>query len=136
MFSGQLGHIQSAGSFVTSPRLVGSLGNNVSIETVVCSDGATVVLTTAGELIALVEFGVKRRLAGARKVQDVQKIQVVGGHLSIKGQDNNKDVARELAADKAGRGHNLQVRAIGITKTDFAFEYVLLLRILLLTSTY
>ena len=108
MNGGQLGHVQTAGPFVTTPRLVASLNNNVTVETVVCSDGATVVLTTAGELIALVEFGVKRRLT-SRKIVDVQKIQVVGGHLSIKGQDNNKDVARELAADKAGRGHNLQV---------------------------
>ena len=64
--------------------------------------------TTGGELIALVEFGVKRRLVGPRKIVDVQKIQVVGGHLSIKAQDT-KDVARELAADKASGGHNLQV---------------------------
>ena len=108
LFTGQLGHIPTAGPFVTTPRVVASL-NNVTVETVVCSDGATVVLTTAGELIALFEFGVKRRLT-SRKIVDVQKIQAVGGHLSIKGQDNNKDVARELAADKAGRGHNLQVR--------------------------
>ena len=60
-FTGQLGHIPTAGPFVTTPRVVASL-NNVTVETVVCSDGATVVLTTAGELIALFEFGVNRRL--------------------------------------------------------------------------
>ena len=43
---GQLGHLQSSGT-VLAPRMVGAL-NNVSVETVVCSDGATVVLTRSG----------------------------------------------------------------------------------------
>ena len=33
---------------------------------------------------------------------------MIGGHLSLKSQDT-KDVARELAADKASGGHNLQI---------------------------
>ena len=68
-----MGHVQSSGT-VLAPRMVGAL-NNVSVETVVCSDGATVVLTTTGELVALVEFGVKRRIV-SRKVVDVAKIEV------------------------------------------------------------
>ena len=57
-----------------APRIVGTL-NNISMEAVVCSDEATVVLTTNEELVALVEFGVKRRIV-FRKVVDMANIEV------------------------------------------------------------
>ena len=115
---GQLGHMR--GVKVPQPMVVSSLLINIEIADIACSDGATVVLTTTGELMALHEFGLKRRLT-SKKLHDIQKIQVLGGHLSLN--TSSKDVAYQLAADKLTErgGHNLQIFIL--TKTGFVFVW-------------
>ena len=75
---GQLGHTK--GDKVGLPRVVSSL-KEISIKDVSCSEGATIILTNCGEILALNGFSTKRRLT-SRKYHDVVKIQSIGGHLN------------------------------------------------------
>ncbi len=79
--AGQLGHIRGERT-VSAPKLVSSLNEKrISIRMVACSDGAVVVLTEGGELLALHEYQ-NRRIASRH--HDVAKIVVTGGHLDPK----------------------------------------------------
>lgn len=58
--AGQLGHMRGQTSVIL-PKLVSSLsGRDNEISSVVVSDGATVVLTRKGDVVALYEFGSKK----------------------------------------------------------------------------
>ncbi len=79
--AGQLGHIKGDKT-IPSPKLVSSLNEKrISIKLVASSDGAIVVLTEGGEILALHEYQ-NRRIASRH--MDVAKIVVVGGHLDPK----------------------------------------------------
>ncbi len=78
---GQLGHLRGEKT-VPAPKLVSSLNEkHISIRLVACSEGAVVVLTEGGEILALHEYQ-NRRIASRH--HDVAKIVVVGGHLDSK----------------------------------------------------
>lgn len=79
--AGQLGHLKGDKT-IPYPKLVTSLNQkDLKISTVVCTDGATVILTESGELIALHEYQTRRITV---RQFNVSKIAVVGGHLDFK----------------------------------------------------
>lgn len=76
--AGQLGHLKGDKTVIL-PKLVAAIaGKDTKIEKVEVSDGATVLLTGKGEVMALHQYAVKK--LGARQ-HGIQKIQVIGGHL-------------------------------------------------------
>ena len=80
--AGQLGHIKSDNTtYITVPRLVSSLNQkDVEIVSAATSEGAIVVNTNHGDLIALYEYQTKKRITSTR-ITDVSKMLVIGGHL-------------------------------------------------------
>ncbi|XP_059088832.1 inhibitor of Bruton tyrosine kinase-like [Tigriopus californicus] len=79
--AGQLGHLKGDKT-IPHPKLVTSLNQkDLKIQTVVCTDGATVILTESGELIALHEYQTRRITV---RQFNVSKIAVIGGHLDFK----------------------------------------------------
>ena len=75
--AGQLGHLKGDKT-IAHPKLVSSLNEkDVKIERVSTSDGAIVVLTAAGDILALHEYKTRR----INRQHGVVKIEVVGGHL-------------------------------------------------------
>ena len=75
--AGQLGHMKGEKTIVV-PKLVAALAGKDNIDTVVVSDGASVVLTAKGDVVALYEYGSKK--LGSRQ-HGVTKMLVTGGHL-------------------------------------------------------
>jgi len=102
--AGQLGHIKGEKTIIL-PKLVPSLtGNETKIEQVCVSDGATIVYTNKGDVMAL--YGYTTKKLGIRQY-DVKKIQVIGGHL-----DPAVDPGGSAEIDfklVAGGGTNLKV---------------------------
>ena len=80
--AGQLGHIKSDNTtYITVPRLVSSLNQkDVEIVFAATSEGAIVVNTNNGDLIAMYEYQTKKRITSVR-ITDICKIVVIGGHL-------------------------------------------------------
>ena len=75
--AGQLGHLRGDKT-IPLPKLVSSFNEkDVKIDRVATSDGAIVVLTSAGDILALHEYKTKR----INRQHGVIKMEVVGGHL-------------------------------------------------------
>ena len=75
--AGQLGHLKGDKT-IPHPKLVSSLNEkDVKIVRVATSDGAIVVLTSAGDILALHEYKTRK----INRQHGVVKIEVVGGHL-------------------------------------------------------
>jgi len=111
--AGQLGHIRGDKS-VIQPKLVASLaGKENKIQMVVVSDGASVVLTAKGDVVALYEYGSKK--LGQRQ-HNIARLAVSGGNLdSMAGPglgDTSDDIDFKLVA---GGGSSLKVLLLSIT---------------------
>jgi len=109
--AGQLGHMRGETSVVL-PKLVSSLsGRDHKITSVVVSDGATVVLTSKGDVVALYEFGSKK--LGQRQ-HNVSRVVVTGGDLdpSTCPPDSSDDIDFKLVA---GGGAALKVLLLSVT---------------------
>ena len=111
--AGQLGHIRGQTSTsVVLPKLVSSLsGRDHQISRVVASDGATVVLTNKGDVVALYEYGSKK--LGQRQ-HNVSQLAVIGGSLdpaSCPG-DSSDDIDFKLVT---GGGAVLKVLLLSVT---------------------
>jgi len=102
--AGQLGHIKGDKTIIV-PKLVAALaGRDSKIESVVASDGASVVLTSKGDVLALYEYGSKK--LGTRQ-HGVVKMEVMGGHLDpAVDPGGHDDIEFKLVA---GGGSNLKV---------------------------
>ena len=109
--AGQLGHIRGQTSVIL-PKLVSSLsGRDHKISRVVASDGATVVLTNKGDVVALYEYGSKK--LGQRQ-HNVSQLAVIGGSLdpaSCPG-DSSDDIDFKLVT---GGGAALKVLLLSVT---------------------
>ena len=109
--AGQLGHMRGQTSVIL-PKLVSSLsGRDNKISSVVVSDGATVVLTSKGDVVALYEYGSKK--LGQRQ-HNVLRLAVTGGSLdpgSCPG-DSSDDIDFKLVA---GGGTALKVLLLSVT---------------------
>lgn len=111
--AGQLGHIRGEKT-VIQPKLVASLaGKENKINMVVVSDGASVVLTAKGDVVALYEYGSKK--LGQRQ-HNIVRLAVSGGNLdSLAGPglgDTSDDIDFKLVA---GGGASLKVVLLSIT---------------------
>eukprot|EP00090_Calanus_glacialis_P008375 TRINITY_DN16703_c0_g1_i1.p1 TRINITY_DN16703_c0_g1~~TRINITY_DN16703_c0_g1_i1.p1 ORF type:complete len:1265 (-),score=475.87 TRINITY_DN16703_c0_g1_i1:242-4036(-) len=111
--AGQLGHMRGEKT-VIQPKLVASLaGKENKIHMVVVSDGASVVLTAKGDVVALYEYGSKK--LGQRQ-HNIAKLAVSGGNLdSLAGPglgDTSDDIDFKLVA---GGGASLKVVLLSIT---------------------
>ena len=109
---GQLGHIKGERS-ILQPKLVSSLtGRENKITEVAVSDGASVVLTARGDVMALCEYQSKK--LGQRQ-HNVVKIAVTGGHLdpgSGQSPGEKEDIDLKLVA---GGGSVLRVMLLSVT---------------------
>jgi hypothetical protein len=81
---GQLGHMNTDRT-ISAPKLVSTF-KNVDIQSVCSCDGAIVVLTKAGDLMALNEYQTRRV---ASRLLNVVKIEAIGGHLDPKAISKN-----------------------------------------------
>lgn len=111
--AGQLGHIRGDKT-VIQPKLVASLaGKENKISMVVVSDGASVVLTGKGDVVALYEYTSKK--LGQRQ-HNIARLVVCGGHLDpLAGPglgDTSDDIDFKLVA---GGGASLKVVVLSIT---------------------
>jgi len=111
--AGQLGHIKGDKT-VVQPKMVASLaGKENKISMVVVSDGASVVLTGKGDVVALYEYTSKK--LGQRQ-HNIARLVVCGGHLdSLAGPglgDTSDDIDFKLVA---GGGASLKVVVLSIT---------------------
>eukprot|EP00092_Neocalanus_flemingeri_P007797 GFUD01008418.1.p1 GENE.GFUD01008418.1~~GFUD01008418.1.p1 ORF type:complete len:1264 (-),score=415.99 GFUD01008418.1:202-3993(-) len=111
--AGQLGHIRGEKT-VIQPKLVASLaGKENKINMVVVSDGASVVLTAKGDVVALYEYGSKK--LGQRQ-HNIAMLAVSGGNLdSLAGPglgNTSDDIDFKLVA---GGGASLMVLVLSIT---------------------
>ncbi len=101
--AGQLGHIRGERTIPT-PKLVSSLNEKgTRIKLATCSDGAVIILTEAGDILALHEF-LNRRVASRH--HDVAKIVVTGGHLDAKVGSSH------LKASAAGNAHDFSLKMV------------------------
>ena len=109
---GQLGHIRGERT-ILQPKLVSSLtGRDNKITEVVASDGASVVLTARGDVVALCEYQSKK--LGQRQ-HNVVKIAVTGGQLdpgSGQSPGGQEDIDFKLVA---GGGSVLKVMVLSVT---------------------
>ena len=94
LHAGQLGHIRGGQQrTVVQPKLVAALaGKDSRVVSVAVSDGATIVLTGRGEVVALYEYGHKK--LGQRQ-HNVTQIAVRGGTLDP-GLDTQQDIEYKL----------------------------------------
>jgi len=111
--AGQLGHMRGDKT-VIQPKLVASLaGKENKIHSVVVSDGASVVLTAKGDVVALYEYGSKK--IGQRQ-HNIARLAVCGGNLdTLAGPglgDTSDDIDFKLVA---GGGASLKVVILSIT---------------------
>ena len=91
--AGQLGQLNHD-KIIYTPKLVSSLKGS-RIQHLSSSDGAIVVLTHNGDLLALNEYQTRKI---ASKLSNVVKIQAVGGHLDPKALSK-----QSLLVDKGGQ---------------------------------
>ena len=91
--AGQLGQLNHD-KLIHTPKLVSSLKGS-RIQRLSSSDGAIVVLTHNGDLLALNEYQTRKI---ASKLSNVVKIQAVGGHLDPKALSK-----QSLLVDKGGQ---------------------------------
>jgi len=102
--AGQLGHIKGEKTIILPKVVTSFVSHEAKIEQVCVSDGATVVCTSKGDVVAL--YGYTTRKLGLRQ-HGIQQIQVVGGHL-----DPAVDPGGSAEIDfklVAGGGTNLRV---------------------------
>ena len=118
--AGQLGHIKSENTtYITTPRLVSSLNQkDIEISLVSCSEGAIVVYTTSGELIALYEYQTKKRVT-SKRVQDIIKVCVMGGHLDPTRAKSEEMINTSKLIDKGGT----DVKIFALTKCGKIFVW-------------
>ena len=109
---GQLGHIKGERT-ILQPKLVSSLtGRENKVTEVVSSDGASVVLTARGDVMALCEYQTKK--LGQRQ-HNVVRMAVTGGHLdpgSGQSPGGSEDIDFKLVA---GGGSVLRVMLLSVT---------------------
>jgi len=110
--AGQLGHMKGEKT-VIQPKLVASLaGKENKINMVVASDGASVVLTCKGDVVALYEYTSKK--LGQRQ-HNVARLSVCGGNLDPlagSGLGDSSEIDFKLVA---GGGSSLKVVVLSIT---------------------
>ena len=100
--AGQLGHLKGEDVYITNPKLVSSIyQKDHEIADVVCSEGAIVVQTTNGELIALYEYQTKKRIT-PKRIADINKVAVIGGHLDSSRSKSNGFMKTTKLTEKGG----------------------------------
>ncbi|XP_037699224.1 inhibitor of Bruton tyrosine kinase isoform X2 [Choloepus didactylus] len=105
---GQLGYLldPNGEKYVTVPRQVSSLHHkDITLSLVAASDGATVCVTTRGDIYLLADYQCKKM---ASKQLNLKKVLVSGGHMEYKVdpehlKENGGQKICILAMDEAGR---------------------------------